>query len=124
MLRRCNTGYMDGYYSLPAGHVEKDETLLDAVIREAKEEIGITIKADDLKLVHTNNRTDTNPNRINFFFERNTWSGELINQEPNKCDDIKWVSLNILPDNIVPELAKALPCIILNKPYSEIHNNY
>ena len=26
MLLRANTGYMDGYWAVPAGHVEKDES--------------------------------------------------------------------------------------------------
>ena len=41
LLRRFNTGFMDGYYSLPAGHVESNETLTSAMVREAKEEIGM-----------------------------------------------------------------------------------
>ena len=37
LLQRANTGYHDGDYSIIAGHVEKDETFTDAVIREARE---------------------------------------------------------------------------------------
>ena len=39
LQKRCNTGYMDGKYGLVAGHLEKDESLVDGIIREAKEEI-------------------------------------------------------------------------------------
>jgi 8-oxo-dGTP diphosphatase len=31
-------------YTLPGGHVEKDESFINAVIREMKEETGLTIK--------------------------------------------------------------------------------
>lgn len=122
MIRRCNTGYMDGFYSLPAGHVEKDETVLEVMIHEVKEEVDITITTDNLKLIHVNSRTDTDPNRINFLFECSRWQGEVFNQEPDKCDDIKWFSPDNLPENIVPEFAKSLPDINQNNFYSQIKN--
>lgn len=37
-----------GTYSIPKGHVEEGEELIDAAIRETKEEIGITIEKSDI----------------------------------------------------------------------------
>ena len=51
LLKRYNTGYEDGKYSLPGGHVEKGEEVTKAAIREAKEEIGIEIEPDDLSVI-------------------------------------------------------------------------
>ena len=48
LLRRCNTGFEDGSYSVVAGHVEADEAITFAAIREAKEEGAIGILRDDL----------------------------------------------------------------------------
>ncbi len=51
LLRRYNTGYNDGLYSLPSGHVEDGEFPIDALIREAQEEIGIIIAKEHLLLL-------------------------------------------------------------------------
>ncbi len=47
LLLRQNTGYMDGFYGLVSGHVENDESAVTAMIREAHEESGITIKEEN-----------------------------------------------------------------------------
>jgi len=46
---RQGTGYMDGHWAAAAaGHVEAGESVLDAAVREAAEELGITIDPADL----------------------------------------------------------------------------
>lgn len=120
LSRRFNTGYEDGNYSVVAGHLDGNETFLEAMIREAKEEAGIELKVEDLKVVHVMHRKSQPEERIDFFIKANKWQGEPKILEPHKCDDLSWFELTNLPDNIIPYIKQAINCIGSNKFYSEI----
>ena len=109
LLRRFNTGYEDGNYHIIAGHKEADEEVKRAMIREAQEEAGINIQLNDLRVVHVMHRRVLDE-RVSFFLTTKKWSGEIINKEPRKCDNLSWFDLNNLPDNIVPYIKKGLDC--------------
>lgn len=124
LLQRANTGYFDGSYSLPAGHFDGGESAKEVAIREAKEEVGVDIDPKSLKLQHTLHRISDIPvknERIDLFFETSKWSGEPINAEPDKCSELKWVSPQSLPDNMVPEVKQALEKIAIAEPFSEMN---
>lgn len=106
LLKRKNTGYRDGSYSLPAGHLDGKEPAVMAAIRETKEEVAVEINSQDLHLIHTQHRVAEGGDheRISLFFEAKKWEGTPTNAEPEKCSEIRWVSLDKLPANLVPEL--------------------
>jgi len=118
LSRRFHTGYEDGNYSVPAGHVDGNEPVTSAMIREAREEIGITLTPSDLKVVHVMHRV-TNEERIDFFFTARHWEGEICNAEPEKCDDLHWFPLDQLPENTIPYIRSALSCLQSGQFYSE-----
>ncbi|TSC70436.1 MAG: NUDIX hydrolase [Parcubacteria group bacterium Gr01-1014_46] len=120
--RRVNTGYQDGNYQMPAGHVEEGELPTEALVREAKEEIGIDINPKDLELVHLSCRPkhDESGDRIDIFFKAKNWNGEVVNMEPNKCEDLGWFSPSEFPKNIVKHVAKALEEISKGNIFNEI----
>ena len=107
LLRRCNTGFADGSYSVVAGHVEADEEITSAAIREAKEEVGIEIQRAHLHVVGVIHRR-ADEERVSFFLTASTWTGDIVNAEPDLCDDLSWHSLDDLPGNTVPYLKQAL----------------
>lgn len=123
LLRRLNTGFEDGNYSLVSGHVNDEESVRYAMIREAKEEAGIDIQPEDLELVHVMHRNKLNGNeaRVDFFFKCKNWQGEITNMEPEKCDDLSWFPLNDLPVNIIQYIKIALEHIGKGELYSELY---
>jgi len=119
LSRRYNTGFCDGEYSFPAGHLEGNETFREALIREIEEEIGVKLNLKDIMLVHVMNRKVPKEERVDFFFTTKRWKGEPKIMEPHKCDDLGWFSLSNLPDNVIPYIRQAINCVLDNKFYSE-----
>jgi ADP-ribose pyrophosphatase YjhB (NUDIX family) len=107
LLRRYNTGYEDGNYSVVAGHLDGGEEIKKAAVREAKEEAGVNVEERDVRLVGVMHRK-TGDERIDFFAVVDKWEGEITNMEPHKCDDLRWFSLNELPLKIIPYIRRAI----------------
>lgn len=104
---RAGTGYMDGHWAAAAaGHVEAGESVLDAAVREAAEELGITIEPADLLPLCAMHRTFAPhgpiDERVDFFFECRRWAGEPRTQETDKSAALRWFPLDGLPDPVVP----------------------
>jgi len=119
LSRRYNTGYFDGNYSFPAGHLDGNETLKQGMVREAKEEVDLVVVPADLELIHVMDRKIPNDERMDFFFTTKKWEGEPKIMEPDKCDDLSWFELNSLPKNIIPYIKQAIDSILNNIIYSE-----
>ena len=107
LLRRYNTGYEDGNYSVIAGHLNGNETIKEAMIREDLEEANITIDDKHLKIVGVMHRKDGDES-IDYYLYTNKFSGNIRIMEPNKCDDLAFYKLDNLPDNIISYIKTAL----------------
>ena len=119
LQRRFQTGFEDGNYGVPSGHMDGNETPREACARECGEEIGLILKPDDLTVVHTMHRKASKDERIDFFMTASQYEGEVENMEPHKCDDLQWFPLNALPDNTIPYVRKAIEEYQKNVTYSE-----
>jgi 8-oxo-dGTP diphosphatase len=124
LLQRANTGYMDGMYGLPSGHVDGNEPAVDAAVREAKEEAGVVLDRKDLELVHTMHRQVDGDDRygherIDLFFQVRRWRGEPKNTEPHKCSELRWCDLDSLPEDMIPEVAVVLGKVQAGEHYSD-----
>ncbi len=101
LLRRFHTGYADGQYSVPAGHLDGGETVMAAARREAQEEVGLRLEAGNLVFSSVMHRMEGDE-RVDFFVYVRRWEGEPVNREPDKCDELRWVNVRELPENIIP----------------------
>jgi 8-oxo-dGTP diphosphatase len=118
LLRRQNTGYEDGNYSVIAGHVEKDETAKSGMLREAREEAGLEIEPQHLRFCHVVHRK-AKDERVSFFFTASQWKGEPRNLEPHKCSELAWFKTSALPPNMVGYVRQAIEKVLSAEFYSE-----
>jgi mutator protein MutT len=105
LTRRSGTGYADGLWHLPSGHLEEGEPVTDAAAREVREEVGVTVDPARLEFAHVMHRA---PERVGLFFAAKEWTGEPYNAEPHKCSEIGWFPLDGLPADMVAYPAEAL----------------
>ena len=115
---RSNTSYMDNHYSLPAGKIENDESYSAGAIREAFEEVGVKIEANNLKLVHVMHRREET-DCVDMFFETNNYTGEPHNAEPHVHSELVWLDTGSLPNNTIPYIKFAIEQIEKGNLYSE-----
>lgn len=105
LARRFNTGWMDGKYSLIAGHLDGGEKISDAMIREAYEEAGIRVEKKNLRPLKVLHRFSSGDQEyIDFFYFAEKWEGEPVIKEPGKCDEMEWFPINNLPENTLPHV--------------------
>lgn len=118
LLKRQNTGYEDGNYGVPSGHIENDEPLIEGTRREMQEEVGVEFKLNQLELVHVMHRKSEDI-RIDFFFLAKAWNTEPCNMEKDKCAELAWFDLKALPKNTIPYIFHAIRSYQRKDLYSE-----
>jgi ADP-ribose pyrophosphatase YjhB (NUDIX family) len=108
LLKRQNTGFEDGKWSVVAGRIDGQEEVKTAAIREAREESGVEINPSELEIIGVMHRKNADMEWIDFFLNVYSWNGQIVNAEPNKCEELKWFKLTELPDNMIPYVRRAI----------------
>lgn len=118
--QRANTGFADGDWSVPGGHLEAGEPAVRGAAREAAEELSIEIAETDLEFCHLCHHLDPDGRaRIGIFFTATTWRGEPVNAEPDKCSKLAWHLLDALPEKTVDYARTAIRLAAAGTRYSQ-----
>lgn len=96
--------YGAGTWALPGGHLEFNERLVDAICREAEEELGSVIKPKELKLVSVVDDLQPQNNlhyiHVSFELKEPTWEPRIM--EPDHCEEWRYFPLDELPEKFFP----------------------
>ncbi len=108
-------------YTLPGGHVEPGESIVDAVVREMKEESGLSIR--NPKLCGIKQFPIEGGRYLVFLFTATEYEGELISSEEGA---MHWVSVEELKDvNLVNDFEELVQVMLeddLNEFQYVIHD--
>lgn len=114
--RRLDTGFGDGLFHVPAGHLEAGESAVAGLIREAREEVGVEIDAGDVEFAHVLHSDE----RVQMFFTVRRWRGEVANREPEKCSELRWFDPGALPAEIVEYCKVGVRAALSGRVFSEL----
>ena len=118
LLQRRNNPNKHAYLKLgmPAGHLDPNENVIDAIKREAKEELNIELK--DFELVQIMNLNGDTDVYDAYFFVCRDYNGEIINNEEDEAKSIEWVSINEPIEDLIDYQKYALDKYLENPNFS------
>ncbi len=99
-LNATDTGglYEPGSWNCPGGKQEYDETIIEAAIREVKEETNLDIS--DVESFGASDDIEDGKHFVNIHLIAKSYSGILKIMEPEKIDKWEWFPLDELPRNL------------------------
>ncbi|MEV5843714.1 NUDIX domain-containing protein [Streptomyces sp. NPDC051985] len=103
LSRRAGPVYATGMWHAPSGRLDgPHEDVVDAVIRETREETGVLVDRRDVRpTVTVHHRAPGGTARIGVFFAARRWQGTPQIMEPDRCDAMDWFALDALPEPMV-----------------------
>jgi 8-oxo-dGTP diphosphatase len=97
--RRSNTGYGDGAYEPPSGRLAERETIVEAAMRVAAAQVGVTLSPARVSLAHVMHDV-SGAGRIAFFLTVDEWAGEPRSTAAS-YSDLDWFPMRSLPANMI-----------------------
>ena len=95
-------------YTLPGGHIELGESIVDAVVREMKEETGLMIKSP--RLCGVKQFPIEGGRYIVFLFETDQFEGKVVDSDEGK---MHWVKISeLLNVNLVDDFDELIEVML------------
>ena len=112
-----------GKFTFIGGHCEKNEFAKATLVREAKEEMDITMDPRNLQLVHVLHKKDTQSMRIILYFKALEWGGTPRSLEPEKFEKVDWYNFENLPKGLSRTARHVLKHYRNGNMYSELEKS-
>ena len=120
MLRRSNTGWADGMWTIPAGHIDPGQTAVEAIQVEAWEEAKVRIEPEDLEFIHSHYVFDA---YANYYFKALKWEGEPTLGEPHLASESGWFAYDALPTDTIMHVQQMLADVKKGKFFGDMVND-
>jgi len=110
---------------LPWWKLQKYETFENALIREVKEETNLDVNTQDCQVINIANTFDAESKThfIQIWVLVKKTAGDLKIMEPSKCEDLRYFSLDWLPNNLFSPTETNIKLFISWKFYDTLVNS-
>ena len=110
-------------WSLIGGKLKRGESIEDTAQRELKEELGIKVAQEDIHTINFSTSIDSDGTQfILVGTVVNSWQGQIKNMEPEKCSELKFFSLDNLPENMFYATKSNLDLFVAGLTYDPFFN--
>lgn len=109
MEKHSKYNHLKGFWQFPGGKVESNELIKLAAVREIKEELDISIKAESLEPISFEDYYLENKHYLIFYFLCKNWNGNITNKEKQllkwfRAEEVKIESIIEYNHNIFQQL--------------------
>ncbi|WP_329127458.1 NUDIX domain-containing protein [Streptomyces sp. NBC_01465] len=119
--RAADAEYAPGLLTVVGGHLEDGETVSAGALREAHEEVGVTVDEENLEfcgLIHYRGEAG---GRLGTVFMAQRWQGEPFNAEPDKHTGLVWAQPSQPPADCHPYTAAVLRAFSAGSLYTPVN---
>lgn len=118
LLAKRKGAHSAGTWGTMGGHVEFGETPIEAVKREAMEELGVVV--GNIQFATCMNLIQDGKHYVDVSFTAEIISGEPTIQEPDRIEEIGWYPLDQLPSPLFEPVRIVLESLRTGEHYFEV----
>jgi len=93
----------DGKYAATGGHVKKGQTSIEGMIEEIQEEIGLTVRPEELELIFSGREDEQQVFFDLYYMKKDFNISDLVLQE-EEVESVKWMTLQEIDELIKKDM--------------------